>query len=806
MKELKTANEYRGSKSTPFPDEESLSQNQRKDEKYFLSCTQAIVSRYVNNHCAVPYDNWGARRSFAELRSYRTGQNSPNKYKGYICGRGSQEINKGLNIQQAQNKSRENKTTVNISWDVLQILPEKMDVVMGYMQKINYDTETSAIDYQALLGKKTMVAEAKLLADERFSKMFEQTNQAAGRQVLQQRDPSTMPGGVQFGSPKEVDVAAAVGVFFLEQEAAIQTLLSKSSEESGSDNINDLVKNDFMTLAFAGKRVYCNENTNIVLEDYVDPDMAMVPWSQYLDYRDITWAGEIKKYTIGRLRKELQIEEEELIKIAKLYAGTDNGSAGYGGFYYDIQRSRNMSDFGMNMMDQIEVDVADCKWFGMKDRSVTTVVREKEGNLAVNEVEDDYKLSRRDENKGKQLHSFTGRTVYKAKMVMGSSFVFDYGEDTDIAFTRNNAGKMEPIFPYRFGRTGNVSLVERCIGFVDDANLSNYKLRVARMKMPAPPNLFIDKSMLENVKIDGVTWSPQKLMRLLQDEGFLIGDSKTPFGQNNGASKPVNPIGTDVIGQLMAWREDREDSIRMIEKVTGINDVFSAQTPQTKQAVGVTNTLIQGTQNSLTPIVKANQYLFEGTERIKVKKWQVVASYMSEEERKRLSINRALRVVKISTDLQDFDFDIKIHAAITDQEKAEMLQDIKDMRNLRRQAGSGGINESDYMLLYNMIKSGKFIQAQLAMSQIISAREQSDQQKQEALVEQNQQSQMQSNQQTADNEAKGEEQSSNLELRNKTAEIREKYRLEMILEQQKAHNQRTQSAMENIWGHKKKSA
>lgn len=806
MRELKLASAYKSEKQTPFPDEDRLTQLQRNDPQYFVHAVNAICSRFVNNQCAYPYDNWGTKRSFSELRAYRMGQNNPNKYKGYILGTGLKEVNKGLGLEEATKRAGERKTTVNISWDVLQILPEKMDVVMGYMQKINYDVDISAIDYQSLLGKKTAVAMAKMYADEQYDFMKNKVNQAAGRQVLQDKDPSEMPAGTKFGSPKEVEVAAAVGVFFLEQEAAMQALLSKSAEDSVAESLNDLYKNDLLTLSVSGKRIYTNQNTNIVLEDYIDPDLAMIPYSIYMDYRDITWGGHIPKWTIGRLRKELKIPEDELIKIAKLYASGNSGTRGYSNFYWNVQRDRNNMDFGMEMMDQIEVDVADCAWFGFKDKALTSITREKEGNLALNEVKSDYTLSDRDAKKGKQLNTYRSRTVYKAKMVMGTSHVFDYGEAEDIAFERNNKGQLEPIFPFKFVRTGNISLVERCIGFVDDANLSNYKLRVARMKMPAPPNLFIDKSMLENVKIDGVTWSPQKLMRLLQDEGFLIGDSKNQWGQNNGGAKPVNPIGTDVIGQLVAWRQDREDSILMIEKITGINQIFSAQTPDRKEAVGVTNTLMQATQNSLTPIVKAHQYLFEGGERIKVKKWQVVASYISDDERKRLSINRALKTVKIGSDLQDYDFDLKVHAAITDQEKAEMIQDIKDMRNLRRQAGSGGINEADYMLLYNMIKSGKMVQAQLALSQIISSRTQEDQEKQEALVQQNQQSQMASNQQAAQSDQQTQAQAGNIEQQNKTNELNLKLRNELALEKLRHIDSMREKAIDNIYAPHKKSA
>jgi hypothetical protein len=803
MRKLVKAEDYRSDKSYSFPDEDNLSQSQRNSPEYFLSCCNSIVSKYVNNTCAVPYDSViHGRRSISELRAYRQGLNSPNKYKGFLAPI-QKEVNKGLGIDQAKG----HKTTINISWDILQILPQKMDVVMGYMQKINYDVQTSAIDYQALIGKKTMVAMAKIFADDRMSLMQNQANSAAGQQVISPKDPSEMPGGMKFGSPKDVDVAASVGVFFLEQEAAIQTLLTKSKEESISDNINDLIKDDLITIATAGKRIYTNENTQIVAEDYIDMDCAILPHSKYLDYRDITWASEIRTITIGQLRKELKIEEEELIKIARMYAPNDEGGGRNKNFYFDIQRQRNNLDFGMNMMDQIQVDVADCRWIGLKNVNYTSVRNKNNGNIVINKVKDEYKINSKDEKDGKELYNYKNQTVYKAKMVLGTSYVFGYGEDNDIGFIKSSTGKMTPVFPYKFVRTGNMSLVERCIGFVDDANLANYKLRVARMKMPAPPNLFIDKSMLEGVKIDGVSYTPQKLMRLLQDEGFLIGDSKNQWGQNNQSGKPVNPIGTDIINQLAAWVTDREQSMAMIDKVTGINDMFSAQTPQRTTAVGVANNLIAGTQNSLTPIVKAFSYIFEMGERVKVKKWQIVASNMNEEERKKLSINRALQTVKIGSDLNDYDFDIQIHAAITDQEKSELLQDIKDMRNLRRQVGSGGLNESDFMLLSSMVKTGKIIQAQIAMSQIIEAREKSDQQKQQQLVEQNQQSQSLSNQQAMQGEQQSQQQQGDIDLRNKMAELKEKYRLESLLKHQEAIDERRSKALENIWGsHHKKTA
>jgi hypothetical protein len=165
-----------------------------------------------------------------------------------------------------------------------------------------------------------------------------------------------------------------------------------------------------------------------------------------------------------------------------------------------------------------------------------------------------------------------------------------------------------------------------------------------------------------------------------------------------------------------------------------------------------------------------------------------------------------LKIVKIGSDLQDYDFDLKLHAAITDQEKAEMVKDITQMRQLRLQAGAGGINEADYMLLYNMIKSGKLVQAQLALSHIIETRKKEDQAKQEALVQQNAQSQQQSNQQAIQGEQQTAQQAGQIEQQNKTNELNLKLRNELALEHERHRNAMQEMAINNIYGSQNKKS
>lgn len=744
MEKLKFASQYKSEKTPyPFPDE-NIDQSKKDTPEYFRACVNAILSKYVNNRCSNPYDGWGDRRPFWELRAYRTGKNSPNKYKNLLIG--------------CDANGKRLPTSMNISWDILQILPQKIDVVKGYLQKINYDVDIQAIDYQSLVDKQTTVAMAKILADPLLEQARASVNEIAGANVLPPPDVSEIPGGIQFSSPEQVEVASQVGVFFLEEEAALQNLLDKTQYESGSEGIADLVKEDLITLGHAGKRVYTNASTNIVMEDYVDVDKAIYPWSKYADYRDITYAAEIKPYSVGRLLQETNITEQEAIKIARSYS-TNSGIGETPGFYANIADQRNNGQFGMNMWHQIEVDVVDCKWFGKKNVNVTSVEREKDGIISINKVSDDYDLTKIKNNKGKKLDRYSHMTVYKAKMVVGSDFVFDFGEDNDIVYNRDINSNLTPVLPYRFVRTGSSSLVERCIGFVDDACLTNYKLRVARMKMPAPPNIQVDRSALEGMQIDGVKYKPQQLFKLLSDEGVLITDSKNQWGNQTNSGQAVRPIGTDLMQVIAGWWEDMGKSIEMIERVTGINDVFAAQTPQRQTGLGVSNLMIQGAQNALTPIIKANEYLTEQPWRVAAKKWQIVATYLPDEQKKKLSINRSLQMVKIGSKMHERDFDLKILAGNSDEEVATIMAEMQNMRAAQRQGGQSGLNESDYLIVQELLKSRKVKQAQLYTAFAIEKKNAENKQEQERLIQMNGEQQQQSAQ------AKGQVDAQNIQLK-----------------------------------------
>lgn len=771
MEKLKFAQSYNKDSGYPFPDEEA---NPVKDEGYFLAACNAMCSKYFMNRCALPYDGWGVRRSIAELRAYRHGRNNINKYKNWMIG--------------MPDESGIRKTTLNISWDMLQILPQKMDAVLGFLMKTKYDINVQAGDYEALMDKKAKVAIAKIVTDIRLGNMLSVVNSNHTVNLAPPKIP-VANNSIPIQTPQDVDLAQSIGLFMLEEESALENLIDTTRYISKSSGIEDLINDDLITCGHAARRVFTNPNTNEVEEGYVDIERAVFPTSQYRDYRDASWGGWWERISISELRRTSDLTQKQIVEIARKYADTNSS-----GFYSSLYTNNDQFDF--RMIDQIQVDVFRGYWIGSKQVKVTSVTR-KNGSLVVNKVDSDYELENVANNKGKSLDAYSNMTVFKASLVLGSSYVYDYGEDTDINY-KTEGGKKWPLFPLKFARTGSTSLVERSVPFVDDAQLINLKLRVARAKMPAPPNLAIDKGALEGMKIDGQSYKPQQLLKLLQDEGYLLMDTKNQWGQNQGAGRPVVPIGTDLMQIISAWWEDMNRTIGMIEKVTGVNDIFAAQTPHEQTGLGVSKLLLEGSQNSLTPLVSAKEQMIQSTYEVVSSKWQCVAKYATPEQKKKLSISRSLEIVAISEKIFDYEFDTIIQLGFNDADKALMMENLMNMKSAARQGGQASMSESDMLIIESMIRSDKLKQAQIYTAFAVTRRQEQAKAEQQQAIQMNGQVQQQSQGQKAQSDAQLQQQSVQneavLQERKLQAQMQQATNLEII----KGQNQLNKIRLESL--------
>jgi hypothetical protein len=774
-------------RSYQFPSDE-MGQSKKDDKSYFLNCANAITAKYVRGRTSIPYNQGSdVTDSIESLREYLRGKNKPDKYK------------KKLLSNKKNGNSGMIENNLDISWRVPQVLAEKMDSVKGYMMKLVYDVQTQAIDMQAKMSKEMIEANLKIMIDERFKLLGVEVNKAAGREVIKPDNSQEIP----FQSEKDVSMFSQIGGIVLEQEVAIKTLLEKSMLVSDWDGIAEKLIEDLLALALIGTKSYVEAGCDTPKTKWVDINRAIIPYSDYNDFRDITYAGEIRQMSIAEIRKECDLSEKEIIDIARKYSRSERTNSSLGdGFFYQASLGYTNDGMGMNLIDSVIVDVADVVWTGTHTDTYTKVNRKKEGNLAMNKVDDDYQLSNNAKNNGKKVEKYGRQCVYKAKLIVGTDYVFDYGKEFNTSYRKNDKGKQEIILPYRFFKTGSTSLVERCIGYYDDIAMTTYKKRNAIKKIIPPPGIYMEQSAFENINVGGKTLTPMQNMQNLVDKGVIVGNRQNVWGTNNVGAMPLQDIPTGSLQQIQIFNQEIEVNIREIERVTGINDIFSGSTPSSSQGLGVSKIAVNATTNALYPVIRVLETCKTHTLRVLAKQWQVTADNKNFDEKNPDPHDTALSKIKIGKDFSFNEFMIKIEAGVTEDEKMVLLQDIKDLQNMRRQTGSGGIRHSDYIMLYEIIKSGNLKQARLALSQIEDYVTKLDADKQALLVKQNQESQMQSNQQTAENEQqtiqmeegfKGER-----ELQLQMAKIQGEIELEKL----KGDNARKLAFIQNTYGPK----
>jgi hypothetical protein len=679
----------------------------------------------------------------------------------------------------------------------MDILPKKLQDVLSYMLKINYDVVVQALDSLAVEDRQTLIAAAKLSTNDAMRFMHEKLNELAGA-------PAVSPDGqlvgqlsaaVPFQDEHQVDMAAKIGTFALHVESAIENLINTTLDMSRSDVIEMLIKRDLVHLNMGAKLTFVNGD--YALEKYLNVDRLIIPYSEYPDHRDSTWCAYIETTTVAELIKSGQFSEEEIIEIARKYNSGNTDSSSYlPNIDLSIQESRS-NNLGLAVLHSIPVDIAYCWWIGNKSLCQTSIVREKDGVLSLNTVGDHHELSTYDQRKGKKLNKYTWQTVYKASLVLGCGKVYNYGTENDIRYVKNEKGEMCAKLPIDFYKIPGKSLTEKCMGFVDDLHVALYKKRKIMQNLGTGPNIKINKAAFENVNIDGKKYSPRELMKLFTDEGFLIVDDKNPFGDpNRSGSRPIDTISTDVFQRMVQCNAEIEWNTKMIEEITGINPTFSAKQPSAETGLGVSQIALQATENSIFQIVDGHKQLTSASHRTKAAKWKIIARNLDDSKRDKLVLNRNLKYLNIGKEIAQHEYNISIEAGITETEKLTLMQEVTQLADLRRQAGTGGITPSDKLLIFGMIKAGNLKGAQLTLSQIEEIRRAEDEAKAEKRYQENAKLQAQSNQQAAENREQELRTEGEIKAAIKTTELQ----AEMLLEQIKGEEARKTAAIQNIYG------
>ena len=440
-----------------------------------------------------------------------------------------------------------------------------------------------------------------------------------------------------------------------------------------NDNIYRRCVNDLVSLGIAAVKRSNDPNYGIKT-DYVDPARLIHSHTQDPNFTDLIYAGEVKRISIMELKRMAggQFEEEKYEEIAKMAAkkyNYDTTNMYTKSFDSHLQQNR----YGY---DQYMIDILDFE-FKSVDVMNYESKKSKYGNEGFYQKPEGYKAPANSVFERK-LSSLDIETVYGGIYIMGTDCIFNYGMKTNVPknmhdLSRANlsysivATNLEDMIPK--------SMVDSCIGFADQLQLTHLKIQQAVAKAK-PDGIIIDIEGLENVQLGkGGELQPLELHDIYEQTGVFYYRSKNPEG--GFQNPPIREIGNSVrnINEFIALYNHY---LRMIRDTTGINEMMDGTTPKGDQLVGVRQQAIAAGNNAIYDITNSSMVLFKKVCSDIVKCLQILPKKSVIYKAYTNAIgDENMKVLSAFSDLAMYNFGVHVVKEMEDVEKQYLEQNIQ---------------------------------------------------------------------------------------------------------------------------------
>jgi len=719
--------------------------NKKKDDcDYYKGVCDAMMSDYANGnfYTSLEFRN---NRSIEELRAYAKGKQGSEKIKKWILG----------NKKKNERGEEGYVTKQNISWDVYQKLPQMFDQMRSKNMSNEYDVQLYCVDDDSVAAKDATANMLKFMIDENTRKFAE-------RAMFK---PNVEPNPEQLGlqNDDDVDMYMDNGGFTLEWEIAAQAACNKTKLVSNYNMLQDEIFDDLLINpeGITGVKVEIDNSTLTPKIRKVDIRNAVIPNSKRPDYSDIVRGGEIREMTLADVRKECPwMTGAQLRKLAKDFAWMNPDYQSYAnkyGYFSTISNdySNEMNGYASDPVNRVKILVADFQW--LSDDIETRLKNEfPNGGVVYKEVDFDYQPDKKSVDKGDRVIKKKVIRKYFAKWVIGTDCFLDKGMDTNNVYY-GEEGNLTPRIDYFFVKTGNSSMIERCVAIADDINLILIKHRNAWATLPAAPAMAIQKQLVENVFLNGQKQSPMDLLQGLIERGIFYYDALDDHGDPkyiNGGQKPIEFMDVSrMAGMLTVCSNEMMVKVNELREVLGLQGGSDGGATSPYQGLGQTRLAFEAANSSLMPTFKAYHYLFKGMFGHVIKKWQVVASGKKTKIRANSLGVKNMKVLELGKSFCNADFNIGINIAPSIEEKQALLGEIAQLKAEKQ------LNPSEYLFLYEKIMAGNIREAMYVQAKIDKKKQIQEQDTQAQIQKAN----MEAN--VAATQAKGEEDRANIVIK-----------------------------------------
>lgn len=722
MVPFKRIDQYKNTqKDFQYP-EDNIDSDLKKTKDYYLAWNNALMADFVNNNCYLPYSFLPGTRTFKELHEYATGTQSTNKIKGIVLGEKKKQAD-GRYL-----------TKMNISWASLPILPKMFDVIREKNMRQEYDVDAYCIDDDSVQAKEADKAMLKYLVSEDAKEIMKLTKFKP--------DTPLNPQQLGIANDSEVDLYFETGSYSFLREIACLAACNKTKLVSNYKVIQDSLFDDLIKFAICGGETYIDTVTKTVKMkkfDFWNPELGfcpvILPYSNFNNFDDNSRYGVFRTMTIGQIRKENpHLTPAEIKYLAKCYSFLNPAYANAGNAFNMVSTSNFVGSMNMDPINRCKVIVLDSQWLTENTENYVKT----DGRSLFKNVNFDYKISAQRQRKGDKLVQKKSIIKCTSSWVVGTDIFLKYGQAENVPYY-GDMGDRTPKLDGVFSKTGNISLVERCIALQDDIDVNNVKLRNSLSTAIPAPRMVIQQGLLDNVFLNNAKVEPEDGMTTFKELGYLFVNAVDDFGKPIFTNqKLVDFLPMGIQEDINVFAGQILNGINNMREVLGIPQGADGSTPNPYNGARKTELSMQSSNAALYPTFNCFQYWFETMFDDTVKKWQIIAKDND------ISIGysplgqRNMQVFRLGRDFTNADYNIKVSMGPTDMELKATMDDIVMLKNQGIQTNFQlGITISEYLMLKEKILSGNPKEAMYVMAKIEAKKIMAQQLKDAANQQQN---------------------------------------------------------------------
>ena len=575
-----------GTNITQFPSD-LMDPKKKQEKKYALDYCKAFLDEHRKG-LTHPSLGWKGKEyddcEYIRYRAYAEGNQDNTKYKQL------------LQHMRPNGKGKKNVSHTALDHSIIPVAPRIVKNLVGKILGVDMEEHLVAID-------PVSVNESRQKKYEVLSYMSNKgfLTELAKKGNIDLNEINPIPEGAPEPDD-QLNLNEYVDLFF-KNEAMMQFMdfITQNMDANNKEQLLDEIANELVKIGIFGIKVFLDPSGRVRFRRVIIEE-AITNNCRHKDFRDLSRVGEFIHVTIAELRVMWPNQPEKVYRDIANKASKDKYTQG-SSYYQQV-----FSDTGQCPYDDQRITIFDAEW--KSSDMVSKVVKPgPNGNMRVYDKPYDW-ASKLDPKEYKEKYpdrdivSRVDENWYKAKYIMGTEHVFDFGMATNMLRESTNTTKASSNFIIM----ATEPIMKHITPILDSIQLDWLKHQ-SHLINSLPRNISIEMSALEGLSISkgGKKMEPREVLALYYETGIMLWRRKDWRGSGS-QFKPIEEMKTQISPAAGQHLEFILQKINLLRNISGLPEVADGTVANPEIGKGVMQEAISSVHDTMKSMF--NSYRF----------------------------------------------------------------------------------------------------------------------------------------------------------------------------------------------------